>query len=437
MKSTDPILDAVRKVAREAEPEPLDDFEVSAMVQVAIAAAAAEASKADGAADVSSKRGSRATLYAMAAIAATVGLAIAAGLSMQGSPSQAPLSMTLPSGDHLVATAGATFELENADEIERTIALEHGTMLFDVTPLAVGESFEVRTPHANVRVRGTVFSVEVDGEDTVVRVYEGQVEVARGERSTRLVAGAMLRSRQDAPTALMPGALGDEGVQAAALRAVAWRDEPTADDAHAREALAAADLAESGPASETADVLELAGRAESTGPPLREIPGPSRATPPRERAPRAAPAPPTAAEARRWLVDGEAERALSAAQAGATTTEWRWLEADALRALGRAEEAAGAYDALHRGAGPGWDRAGLAAARLRFHRLADPEAALLSLDGTTHRGSPFAERGLALRARALMRLERRSQAEGVAHEYLERYPDGGMADWMRDLLGAN
>src|SRR5262249_19014324 len=90
-----------------------------------------------------------------------------------------PTRMRLPTGDALVATPGAQFELVRADSIERTVRLDRGSAVFDVAPLREGQAFVVMTPHAQVRVRGTVFSVEVTRDRTAVRVFEGGVSVNR------------------------------------------------------------------------------------------------------------------------------------------------------------------------------------------------------------------------------------------------------------------
>src|SRR5262249_29170692 len=92
-------------------------------------------------------------------------------------PSPEPLHLRLPAGGAVGAAPGAPFELLTAHRAERKSEVKSGTALFDVEPLREGESFSVVTPHAQVRVRGTVFSVEVDHGRTGVRVYEGMVSV--------------------------------------------------------------------------------------------------------------------------------------------------------------------------------------------------------------------------------------------------------------------
>ena len=114
------------------------------------------------------------------------------------------------------------------------------------------------------------------------------------------------------------------------------------------------------------------------------------------------------------------------------------LEADSLRAMRRFADAAAAYDrAAGELSGGMRSQAGYRASHIRYRQLSDARGALASLDqsGADRPGSPLAERAMALRARLLNSLGRTSEARQVAARYLERYPDGGMAEWMRNLVG--
>ena len=44
------------------------------------------------------------------------------------------------------------------------------------------------------------------------------------------------------------------------------------------------------------------------------------------------------------------------------------------------------------------------------------------------------ERASALRVRALVRLGRNDEARVGARRYLQRFPNGGLRDWMTELL---
>jgi hypothetical protein len=74
---------------------------------------------------------------------------------------------------------------------------------------------------------------------------------------------------------------------------------------------------------------------------------------------------------------------------------------------------------------------------LRFGQLDDPAGALASLDASAADApaAPLEERALALRARGLERAGRRAEAQAVARRHLDRFPDAGMAGWMRALVG--
>jgi len=149
---------------------------------------------------------------------------------------------------------------------------------------------------------------------------------------------------------------------------------------------------------------------------------------------------PTADDARGLISSGEAEEALRAARlalaARPRDVEFRLVEADALRALRRYAEAADAFDQAAVDAGPGSRLgAGYRAAVIRRRNLGDPDGALASLDvaRVDAEGSPFEERGLALRARALLALGREADARIVAERYLARYPTGSTRSFMEQL----
>ena len=100
------------------------------------------------------------------------------------------------------------------------------------------------------------------------------------------------------------------------------------------------------------------------------------------------------------------------------------------------EAAADAYDrAARAGIEPG--ESGYTAARIRFGSLGDAAGALRSLDAAGVENGPLAERALGLRARALVRLGRTTEARAAAQRYLSRYPAGGLAPFMREQLEAS
>ncbi len=292
----------------------------------------------------------------------------------------------LPTGDRLLAGRGARFRVRSATEAERRIRLLSGEMLFDVRRSARGR-FHVETGDARVTVVGTVFTVSAEPSGTIVRVYEGRVEVTHEGARELIEAGQ---------TAAFPSGVGtldehaEDPLAEEARRAVARR-RPEAAEARTRPA-------PSTPARGSARV----GAEEVSG----------------------------------WITDGEAERALVVARARIASGDvdpWALIEADALRALGRRTAAARAYTrAAATLPTPRREQAGFTAARL--HRSARDGLHALDVGDVSEPGSPLRERGLAMRADLLERLGRRAERAEIARIYLERYPDGSRAQSMRDAL---
>lgn len=365
----------------------------------------------------------------------------------------APSRVTLPSGDAIVATAGAALTLVHASDQLRSLEVRQGTVLFDVAPLAPGKRFVVEARGVRTEVRGTVFSVDADAR---VRVYEGSVSVEHEGASALVTAGRMwvdgeVRAREEGP-------LETEGLDAAARReraagTLAVRDvrEGTdelagvgpndtttneTNDTTTNETTNAANAANDTGTNDTArDAIgRVAGvtrtdatSLEATEPRVPTGRTPSRAT--RE----------TSARERsnddtritpdvlaRWIAEGDAERALVEAR----RRGWRLPEADALRALRRWDEALTIYERL---AG----RDGYAAftgARVASQELGDRTRALALLERAP--ASAFDERALGLRVRLLVEGGRRTEALPLAARYVARFPNGSLAEWMRALPDA-
>jgi len=334
----------------------------------------------------------------------------------------ASTTLHLPSGDRLVAASGALFEVERA-EVQRRIRIDDGAVLFDVVPLAEAESFEVDVGGTQVHVRGTVFSVRREAESTLVRVYEGSVEV-RHHGSVRVLGAGELWSSGEALPALP--ALDRVGREAARARAAVARRVP-ADEVEVEappEPVAEAPRAE--PAERRPERERAAPSLQSTAP-----------------SPSASPARVVGLEeATAWIAEGRYADALAAAHDALTlypSGAWRLVEADALRGMRRYREAARSYDraASTLDEGPERARAGFTGAQIRFRRLSDLPGAIHSLDasGAAGPGSPLLERALALRVQALHQLGRDPEARVEAERYLRRYDDdGATAEWMRRLV---
>jgi hypothetical protein len=370
------------------------------------------------------------------------------------SPVGQPLRASLPTGDRLIATPGAEFLVESATPDRRSVELQQGTVLFDVVPLAPEQRFEVSTRHLTVRVRGTVFSVEVTENETLVRVYQGEVEVRQDEAASRVPARRMWASSRAEVLPLEGGPLATDGFAAGRRRdQLARHSESEVERPEAEVSLsvqpppsvvAAASGHEPNPQPSVPMYPELVGHSAGPTPPTGRR-GKVVVPVPEPRVAADAPAlvrsevdgdRPTEAQVRRWMVEGRYQEALDAARSGSGGS-WRMVEADSLRGLGRLSEAASVYDraAAELEAGRSF-QAGYLAAFIKFRNLGDLVGAIDSLDRSRADGpgSPLAERATVLRVRVLLRLGRQSEARRLAEGYLERFPEGGMQPFMRALV---
>jgi ferric-dicitrate binding protein FerR (iron transport regulator) len=326
-----------------------------------------------------------------------------------------PLRVALTSGDTVLAAPGTKLEVLAQDVAHRELRLSEGTALFDVVRLHGAQRFEVETRQARVQVRGTVFSVEVTNGRTIVRVYEGQVWVTdRG-----LSAGQVWVSSGPAPS-LIDDALWSEGTAAAALRSAA----PSLTVSLLPEVTSSRPSAATDAGSlPTATIVIVPGTLAS---PLHPEPASDR------------PASVSLTEARGWLLGGESERALQAAQAEHVRVQpaWQLLAADALRALRRHAEAVDAYQALAERDPSLRASAGYSGASLYFHELGDPDRALALLDALSLDAddSPLRERASVLRVDVLLALQRHDEVRGAAQRYLEREPETRVSRRMRALV---
>ena len=413
-------LDALVAQARAAQPPALTPLEARRSARLAVAAA--EHARA---------RKRRLAWLSVACLA--LGLTLFAthqltthGTTIEVAAGGRPLRVALRSGDTLLASPGARIEVIAQEAAQRALRLTAGTVLFDVKQLAGAQRFEVFTRQAHVSVLGTVFSVAVEQGRTVVRVYEGRVWVA--ERS--LSAGEVWTSSGPA-AALADDPLAAEGRTAAAMR------QP----APSLIVSSLPDVTASG-TSAAAD----AGRVEQTAAVIVSTTGPVLVAP----APASdAPLEVSLEEARRWLLAGDSERALVAAETALanlrshadeprTSTEAAWLllEADALRALRRYGEAVDRYQAVAERAPAQRALAGYAGASMAFYELHDASRALALLDvlSLDDASSPLRERASVLRVDVLLALGQHEQAKLAAQRYLEREPETQVSRRMRALL---
>lgn len=405
----DPLENLLR-AARKDEPDALDDARAHALVTSAVRAA-------------KTRRSTRVvvTAGAMLTLAAAAALVVMSRDVPEEARTTGPEVAThaLPhgtrAGDRLHGTEDAAFAVATDESSTRRIVLTRGTVLCDVRPLAGDASFEVVVDDVHVRVRGTVFSVE--RAPLTVRVYEGVVEVEDRGALVRVTAGERW-SREGGAGPLDTHVLDPIAREAAATRVRAQ-----------------------------ADVVAPPAAAEPTPAVVAEAPAARTAlTPdaPEEREAPARPMPsrlvtPSATEAEGLLRHGDAASALALAEAerarGDRSPRWMLVRADALRALGRAAEAADAYDDAARVDARHRAEAGYAAASIRFRTLHDSDGALRSLDASGAISSSLAERALTLRVKLLRAEGRELEARADAERYLADFPEGTSAGFMQGVLG--
>lgn len=135
------------------------------------------------------------------AAAAVLAVAATAGLWWHGGATRPAMSGAERDGDAWVAGTGAGATLTCGrpgvratlaeggrlrllgDGPDLTVALDQGTLRSEVAALAGAEAYRVRTPHGEVAVRGTVFTVDVAAAATRVLVTEGRVAARRGDEA--------------------------------------------------------------------------------------------------------------------------------------------------------------------------------------------------------------------------------------------------------------
>lgn len=370
------------ELARDAEPPALDGARLDAMVATALVARRVRVEAP------SPPR--RMPWIALAAVAAAAGLFVVARPSSDvGRPETArretalhepaPSMVELADGDRLTTTAGTEYTLEGSSA-DRLVDVRGGAMLVDARHRETDETLRVRTPFGEVRVVGTVFSVRVDDDHAVVRVFEGRVVVQSETESVILGAGGSVSVSTDGFGRAPSPTPGERALEPAASAAVDRR-------ASAPPPVPRVELAEP-PLEVVAPVIEddVAAPADAPAPPrVGRVPRP--------------------AFVRLWIADGQPARALAAARRaideGQHEATWRMVEADALRRMNDPGGAVVAYERAASLYGPALAaRAALSAAELRLDALDDPLGARRTLDRYASSAEPLvATRIDALRER--------------------------------------
>ena len=478
----DRMVDALAALAAEAAPPPMS----AAARDAQIAAAMREAARAPvGRAPAGWARAG----YALSAAAAVfLGLFAVREWTREPAPVRSAQEMVLPTGDRVLTSPSASLRFADLTAETRDVELFHGEALFDVRPLAQGQSFRVRAAELEVEVTGTVFSVELTEDDALVRVYEGHVRVrSRDTVLASLRAGERYSARHGAGIGVDDAALAADGRRAAQRRAAApaspGSPQPVPQDVPAlnvpapvesppialpegslperaiseraisERAISERAISERAISERDGEGASLPGARRSEASTAQRSESGHLSAPPRERSgdPR---------ETREMVAELEEEvenepsigaaevvallgarrfaDALEASRRGASRSgepRFRIFEAQALEGLGRAEDAADTLDAIAQDTSGGVRaEAAYRAASLRWRALHDPRGTVRSLASTSFDGTAFEERALGLRALALEAVGDRAEASQAAERYLERYPSGGLADDLREAL---
>jgi hypothetical protein len=308
--------------------------------------------------------------------------ALLAGDRIVTSPN-APARIVLLGGARVEADASTRLTLVRSDAQEQRLRLEAGKVELEVPKLAAGSAFVVETTDAEVRVRGTRFSVAVAGSgsdaDTRVGVSRGSVLVrtARGERvlaggetwSSRLVTVAPSQPARGSAFASNAAPVIDEGSKVHPPSNAGAR---TAPEAEARGATSL--VSRAAPGARVAD--SAASRIDSPLPAAE-----SRAQ---------APAAPAETSRQRAHGDSDALAKQNGLMHSALAARKRGDHAQAVRLL----------DELLRG----------------------------------HPGSPLTESARVERFRSLRRLGRHAEATREARRYLARHGSGFARDEARGMV---
>jgi hypothetical protein len=309
--------------------------------------------------------------------------ALLAGDRIVTSPN-APAKIVLLGGARVEADASTRLTLVRADAQEQRLRLEAGKVELEVPKLAAGSAFVVETTDAEVRVRGTRFSVAVSGSGsdagTRVGVSRGSVLV-RTARGERVLAGGETWSSRLVTVAPSPPARGSAFA----------KNAPPVTDEGSKSLPPSNAGAPAAPAAEARGAASLVSRAVAPGARV--------------------------ADSRASRTDSPLPGAESSAQAPAGPAETS------------RQRAHGDSDALAK-------QNGLMQAALAARKSGDHAQAVRLLDELLrgHPGSPLTESARVERFRSLRRLGRHAEATREARRYLARHGSGFARDEARGLV---
>lgn len=433
-------LDELVAQARRAEPPTLSRMSARRMVKSAL-------DRRDQRVAIARRRFRYVWLAAAAALVLSAGsylqLARPSGTEVATAADGLPLRLSLKTGDTLVLAPATKIEVLAEQPLLRRVRVTRGDTLFDVARSPKKQQFEVSTPHAEIRVRGTVFTVRVDDARTVVRVHEGSVWVERQV----LTAGAVWTS--DGKALTRSDEL--ERISASDVRAAVAAHSPSEAAAQqpASQALAPVKIP---PQAAIDALLEEQLAPAPDAPPTASAPKPAPASPRSSTPPAssdvvrgsarsdAGAGPPEQLDVhqlRELLRTGAAEHVVRYARAHEEDDAFALILADGLRALGRFDEACTSYEALAlRAPEPLRTQAGFAAARLALSSQRDAARALRDIErfALDRPDSPLSERASMLHVEVLLQLGRVAEAWRIGAHYLSRQPETEAKERMRRLL---
>lgn len=123
--------------------------------------------------------------------AAAPALAVAPAVAVASATDVHEQLMALADGSQAILVRNARVQVEEQRPDLVHVAQESGEVRYEVRPDPSRE-FVVFAPGATVRVRGTIFTVEVESDQVKVSVQRGKVEVNDGARTRDLVVGETL-----------------------------------------------------------------------------------------------------------------------------------------------------------------------------------------------------------------------------------------------------
>jgi ferric-dicitrate binding protein FerR (iron transport regulator)/TolA-binding protein len=279
------------------------------------------------------------------------------------------------------------------------------------------DAFVVSTEFGEVSVMGTTFTVAVEPEGMIVRLYEGRVRLSSAGRSVTLSPGRSARAARDGIAALSTVAEEERRADLAFVdgdltRLV--RREPDASESKIApkpaegEAKADLDQAETAIAPKSETAPKPAEGAAKAGDPLDRLVALWRA--------------------------GRYTEIVALTQEPGTPPGQLFYRGKALGALGRWAEAGGAYaDAAAAGGEQGGEALYLAAAA--HHKAGNLPDSLAMSERAASRGGPNADHARRLVFISLLGLGRYGDAGRSASDYLSAFPEGAHVAEARFVVG--